>query len=370
MEIISVNSKKTFKKFIRVPGQLFKNYKNWVPELDFDVKHTLTSKNPFFNHGIKKLFIAYNNGVPIGRIGAIIDWNFVDFQEEKTGFFGFFDCVDSSEVGKALFNAAQTYLRKNGMNKVIGPMNPSSNDKCGMLIEGFNDPPRVLMPYNPDYYNRLVEENGFEKAKDLVAMNMDVSGGPRSRLERIFRKIKNKYPHLNSRPVNKKDFEREVKRVREVYNSAWEKNWGFVPWTSKEIDDLAQQLKPLVIEELLQIGFWKDTPVGFLLALPDYNEVIKKIGPKLFPFGWLKFLWYKNKIQNLRLMAMGVKKEFQNKGVGPLMYYNSLVQAMKLGYKECEFSWILEDNKDTIKIGEMMGAKIYKKYRIYKRNLT
>ncbi|MGM0441466.1 MAG: hypothetical protein ACQEQC_03495 [Elusimicrobiota bacterium] len=370
MEIKTVNSKKDFKKFIHLPDKFYEGDENWVPDLDMDIKHTLTEENPFFEHAQKKLFIAYKDGVPVGRIAAVIDWNFVEFQEEHTGFFGFFECIDDFQVAEELFREAEKYLKKNKMNKVIGPMNPSSNDKCGMLIEGFDSPPRIMMSYNPDYYNGLLEKNNYSKAKDLVAMNMDVSGGPRGRLERIAKKIKKKYPQLRSRPINLKDFENEVKRVREIYNAAWEKNWGFVPWTKEEIEDLAQMLKPLVVEELLQIGFWKEQPVGFLLALPDYNEVIKRTGRSLFPFGWLKFLYYRNKINNLRLLAMGVKKEFQNKGVGPLMYYNSLVQAMKLGYEECEFSWILEDNEDTIKIGKMMGAKIYKKYRIYRKNLT
>ncbi len=174
---------------------------------------------------------------------------------------------------------------------------------------------------------------------------------------------------MSSRPINVRAFKKEITLVREIYNSAWEKNWGFVPWTKEEMTDLAKNLKPLIVPELVQIGFFKDEPIGFLLALPDYNEIIKKIGRKLFPFGFIKFIMLKKKIKNLRVLALGVKKEYQNKGIGALMYYNSIREAMKKNYKECESSWILEENKETLKIAKMFGGKIYKKYRVYEKNL-
>ncbi|MFW6134014.1 MAG: N-acetyltransferase [Elusimicrobiota bacterium] len=370
VKVKQVKSKKEFKQFINLPEKIYKDDKNWVPKLDMEIKHLLGDKNPFFEHAWKKLFLAYHDGKTVGRIAAIIDYNYVDFQEEKTGFFGFFDCIKDKKIAGDLFKTCEQELFKKGMKKVIGPMNPSSNDECGILVKGFDSSPRIMMTYNKKYYIDLLESNGYHKAKDLLAFNMQVQQGPLNRLEKIVDRIKKKSPDMYSRSANLKKFDLEVKNVREVYNQAWEKNWGFVPWTENEIKDLAKQLKPLVIPELLQIGFCGEEPIGFSLALPDYNQAVKKVGRKLLPFGWLKFLYYKNKIKDLRLLAMGVKKQYQNKGIGPIMYYNSLVEAMKKGYRECEYSWILEDNIETIKIGKMMGGEIYKTYRIYEKELS
>ncbi len=370
MRIYEVETKKDFKRFIRLPEQLYREDENWVPKLDLEIKHLLSEKNPFYRHATKNLFIAEKNGHPVGRIAAIVDNNFIDFHEEKTGFFGFFESIRDNETASLLLKKCEEILRKKGMQKIIGPMNPSSNDEIGFLIEGYDSPARIMMPYNPPYYHKLMEKSGYEKQKDLLAFNMEVSEKPRRRLERFVWKIMNRYPQLSCRAINKKDFSREVNLVRDIYNSAWEKNWGFVPWTDEELTDLAKNLKPLVLDELMQIGFFEDDPAGFLLALPDYNEVFSKTGRKLFPLGWLKFLMHRKKIKNLRLMAMGVKRQYQNKGVGALMYYNSLLAAIEKGYRECEFSWILEDNQDTVKIARMMGGKIYKKYRVYGKDLT
>jgi GNAT superfamily N-acetyltransferase len=182
-------------------------------------------------------------------------------------------------------------------------------------------------------------------------------------------KINSRYPGYSCRPLDKKNFYSDVENIRSIYNRAWEKNWGFVPWTDAQLNDMAKQLKPLVVPELTPIAFHQNDPIGFLLAIPDYNEIIKKIGRHLFPTGWIKFLRLKGSIQNLRLMAMGVVKEFQNKGAGALLYYNALMAARENGYKECEYSWILEDNYDTLRIARMMGAEVYKTYRIYDKPL-
>ncbi len=370
MQIREVETRKDFKKFIGLPEQLYREDRNWVPKLDIEIKHLLSEKNPFYRHASKNLFIAEKNGCTVGRVAAIIDNNFIDFHDEKTGFFGFFESIQDKEVASGLLKKCEEVLSEKGMGKIIGPMNPSSNDEIGFLFEGYGSSARIMMPYNPPYYHDLMEIGGYEKQKDLLAFNMEVSEKPRKRLERFVWKIQDRYPQLSCRPINKKKFSKEVNLVREIYNMAWEKNWGFVPWTDEELSDLAKNLKPLVVEELVQIGFFKDDPAGFLLALPDYNEVFRKTGRKLFPFGWIKFLVYSKKIKNLRLMAMGVKKNYQNKGVGALMYYNSLLAALEKGYGECEFSWILEDNLDTVKIARMMGGEVYKKYRVYGKNLT
>ncbi|MGM0567720.1 MAG: hypothetical protein ACQESB_00725 [Elusimicrobiota bacterium] len=370
IEVKEVKSRRDLKKFIDFPHKLYAGEPNWVHKLDIDIKGLLSEKNPFYRHAWKKLFLVEEKGRVKGRSAAIIDYNFIDFQGENTGFFGFFESVDEIKIADALLSKCESVLKKKGMNKIIGPMNPSSNDEMGFLFEGYDSPPRVMMPYNYSYYHRLMESCGYTKQKDLLALNMKVSEDPKNRLESFVKKIKKRNPQLNCRPINKKKFKEEVNLIRNIYNSAWEKNWAFVPWTDAEIEYIAKQLKMLVVEDLAQIAFFDDDPAGFLLALPDYNEVIKKTGRKLFPFNWIKFILKKNDIKNLRLMAMGVKKKYQNKGAGAFMYYKSLLAAIEKGYQECEFSWVLEDNYDTIKIGRMMGGSIYKKYRVFGKDLT
>jgi len=368
--IAEVRGRRDIKRFISLPDKIYSGDSHWVPRLDLEIKHLLGDKNPFWKHAEKKLFLALRNGNAVGRAAAVIDHNFVDFHNEKTGFFGFFESVEDRAVSSALLDACCLELRSRGMRNILGPMNPSSNDQLGILVEGFNASPRIMMPYNPRYYPDLIESSGFEKAKDLLAVNMEVGAGPAARLEKFVKKIRRKHPGLRSRPIDKKRFAEEVKLIRGIYNSAWEKNWGFVPWTDEEIDDLAAQMKGLVIPGLIQIGFEGDTPAGFLLALPDYNEVIKRTGRRMFPLGWAKFLYHRNRIKNLRLMAMGVVREYRNKGIGPIMYYNSLRAALEKGFRECEFSWILEDNRETLKVAAMMGGEVYKRYRVYKKDLT
>jgi GNAT superfamily N-acetyltransferase len=369
IKVKPVNSRKEFKAFLDLPDKLYKDDKNWVPKLDMDVKHLLSDKNPFYQHAWKQLFLAYNGKEVVGRIAAIVDRKYIEFQEEKTGFFGFFECIDDREVAAALFNACVNVLKEKGMENILGPMNPSSNDECGLLIEGFDSPPRIMMPYNPQYYMTLIEDCGLSKARDLLALHMDVMGYDKMRLEGFVKRITKRNPQLSARPINLKDFRGEVENIKEIYNNAWVKNWGFVPWTDAQLEDIAGQLKPLVVPELVWIGCWEDKPIGFLMVLPDYNMAIKEIGRKLLPFGWIKFLQAKKKLRESRLMAMGVMSEYQNKGIGALMYYNALETHRQKGYTSTEFSWILEDNVETLRIGDLMGASVYKKYRVYQKSL-
>ncbi len=370
MKIKKVESRRELKRFMKFPEKVYQGNKNWVPKLDVDIKHLLSEKNPFFSHAWMELYMAYEGKKPIGRAAAIIDYNYLKHQDDKTGFFGFFESFEDKKIPEKLLHRCERELKKKGMKRVVGPMNPSSNDECGVLLDGFDSPPKFMMPYTPRYYLDILEEAGYRKQHDLVALIMDVSKGPAQRLQRAVKRLKKKEPGMYSRPVKMGEFEKEIGYVKEIYNEAWSENWGFVPWTEAELTDIARQMKPLVMADLVQIGFFEEEPAGFLLALPDYNEVIKKIGRKLLPLGWLKFILLKRKIKGLRLMAMGIKNKFQNRGLGALMYNNSLESAVKRGFRECEFSWILEDNLNTIKIGKMMGGEIYKKYRIYGKGLT
>ncbi|MCB4792446.1 MAG: hypothetical protein LHV68_11270 [Elusimicrobia bacterium] len=369
MEIKIVKTESELMEFIKFPWKIYKNDPNWVPQLIDDYKFTLT-ENPFWEHAEKELYLAYDeNGRCIGRIAAVTDQNFIKFHNEKTGFFGFYESINDHNAAKALFDKAIVWLRSKGMQKMIGPTNPSTNDEMGFLCSGFDTPPRLMMPYNPDYYLYLAEKSGLSKAKELYAYDMDVSGENLERLERLSQIAYKKNPGLKVRKLNIKDFENEIARAVEIYNAAWEKNWGFVPWTQKEFYTIAKRLKDLLLLDTTLLAEIDGKPVAMLIAVPDYNFVMKKMNGNLWPLGIFKFLYYKNKINALRLMIMGVVKENRQRGIEGVLYNESLKNSLRLGFKKCEFSWILEDNIMTQRACEMMGGKLYKKYRVYQTSV-
>ncbi len=368
MKIIKADTREQFKRFLRFPWKVYSKNSPWVSPLISDAERILSeNKNPFWMHAKKQLFLAYddNNNV-IGRIAAIIDYNYITFQDDKCGFFGFFECYDDDEAAGSLLSAAENWLKEQNIDKMIGPMNPSTNDECGFLSEGFDMPPSLMMVYTPRYYLRLVEQYGLKKIKELYAYDMDVSEDSRiNRLERVVAAVKKKLPTLEIRTVQESSFEKDLKTVKSIYNRAWEKNWGFVPWSDEEFTDLASKLKILIIPQMVIIAEVAGSPVGMLISVPDYNYVLKKLNGRLFPFGIFKFLYYRKKIDSLRLMIMGVIKEYRHKGIEAVMYEKGLKNALKIGYKHCELSWVLENNVMTKRSAEMMKGRIYKKYAIY-----
>jgi GNAT superfamily N-acetyltransferase len=368
MRIACVKTKKQLKEFIKLPWKIYSKESPWVPPLISDIKNILSlEKNPFWAHAKRELFLAYDdNGNTIGRVAAIIDDNYIKFQNDVCGFFGFFECINDVEVAKSLLEAVQNWLKSNNINKMIGPMSPSTNDEMGFVSDGIDKPPSIMMTYTQQYYLDLVSQCGLNRVKELYAYNMAVCADYRvSRLQRIVDMAKKKMPHINIRTLNIKKFDKELRAVMSVYNRAWEKNWGFVPWTDEEFEDIAIKLKPLIDTNLAIMAEVSGEPIGMLVSTPDYNQVLKKLNGRLFPFGFLKFMYYKNKIDSLRLIIMGVIKEYRNKGVEALMYSAGLNYAVKKGYKYCELSWILEDNLMTNRTAEMMDGKIYKKYLVF-----
>jgi GNAT superfamily N-acetyltransferase len=339
-----------------------------VPPLISDVEEMLSeNKNPFWMHAKKQLFLACDDSDNvIGRIAAIIDYNYITFQDDKCGFFGFFECYDDAEAAGSLLSTAKNWLKEQNIYKMIGPMNPSTNNECGFLSEGFDIPPSFMMTYTPRYYLRLVEQHGLKKVKELYAYDMEVRKDVRiGRFKGVIAVVKKKLPSLEIRTMQESSFEEDLKAVKSIYNRAWEKNWGFVPWSDEEFTDIASKLKILIIPQLVIIAEVAGSPVGILISLPDYNYVLKKLNGRLFPFGIFKFLYYRKKIDNLRLMIMGVIKEYRHKGIEAVMYEKGLKNALKLGFKNCELSWVLEDNIMTRRSAEMMKGRIYKKYAIY-----
>lgn len=374
MKIKIVDDNKNLMKFIKFQWEVYRNDPNWVPMLISDLKLLFNNKkNLFWEHADKKLFyVEDDNGKILSRAAGVIDYNFIKFHKERTGFFAFFECLDTKE-GKdsvnILLSSVEMWLKEKGMRKILGPTAPSTNDEMGLLYEGFNFSPVLMMPYNPPYYHELLLNYGFDKAKDLYAYKITKENLPIGRIKKIVDGVKIKIPDLKVRPVDMKNFAQEIKYAVEIYNDAWEKNWGFVPWTEKEFVSQALRLKPLIKQEFVLFAFVKNEPVGMIITVPNYNEVLKKLNGKLGPIEIIKFLYYKNKIKSLRIMVMGVKKEYRNRGIEVVMYYETILNALKCGYQWGEMSWILEDNIMMNRAAETLGGVLYKKYRVYEKNV-
>jgi len=368
IEIKKVVTNRQWQEFLHLPWRIYQNDPYWVPpsleETDFLLN---PKKNPFYKHAKRELFLAYKNGQVVGRIVSIIDENYNSYHQAKIGWFGFFETIPDLSVVKALLNTAKTWIKTQGMAQIYGPVNPSTNETCGILIDDFKDPPCVMMTYNPPYYPELLEQAGLKKIKDLLAyeISLPFRDGIMARLGKMAIRLQNRYPDVKIRPINIKDWDEELKRVQEVYNHAWSRNWGFVPMTDAEIHKMAERLKPLVIPELVWLAEVKTEPVGFLMFLPDYFQVLKHLNGSLSSLGWLKFLWYRRKITRIRAVTLGIKRQYQHTGIVPLFLFEAGKALRKFSYQRLEFSWLLEDNIPVIRMTEMIHAHLTKRYRIY-----
>jgi hypothetical protein len=370
IKITTVQSNKDLMRFIKFPWKIYKNDKNWVPPLIMDRKKLLNKeKNPFFKHAEMELFLAERDGDIVGRIAAIKNDLHNKYHNDKAGFFGFFECINEQPVANALFNTAKDWLKNKGLNAMRGPANPSSNDEYGMLIEGFDDSPRILMTYNPRYYLNLCDNYGFNKAKDLYAYKLEnkkvLSSDKLKRVAEIARKRSG----MIVTSLNMKDFNAELEKVKYIYNKAWAPNWGFVPMTNEELDAMAKDLKPLVEPSLVLFGEIDGKNVGFALVMLDYNQIFRSMNGKLFPFGILKLFTQKKKITWCRIITLGVIPEFQKRGLDSVFYWEIVNRAHDIGIDLGEASWVLEDNEMMNRGAEVMNGEIYKKYRIYEKNI-
>jgi len=370
INIERVSDKASLDQFIRFPWRVYQGNPNWVPPLLSEMKFLLGAKNPFFHHAEAAYFLARRGNEIVGRIAAIIDRNHINIHNEQAGFFGFFECLPESVIAEDLLNTAATWLKERDIDTMRGPMNPSTNDECGFLLEGFDSQPMIMMTYTPRYYLDYMERCGLIKSKDLYAyISIIKEVSSIGRLEKMASSIKAKIPGLVIRPANMKQFQKELEAVKDIYNSAWSHNWGFVPMTDEEIESMAKRMKPLIVPELLIMAEVDGEPAGFFMAVPDYNQVFRKINGKLGPIELVKFLWYSRKISDIRVLTMGVKEQYRKKGIEGLLYLESFKAAMRKGYERAEMSWVLEDNILMQKGCELMGGKLYKKYRIYEKKI-
>jgi GNAT superfamily N-acetyltransferase len=364
--------------FITFPWKVYKDNPYWVPPLINERKHFLDpEKNPFFEHAEAEYFMAFRGGEPVGTIAAFTNSVYNEFQDVNVGYFGFFEVFDDREAAHALLKAAEDWARKAGHDAIMGPAQFSTNDEAFLLIDGFDDPPRALMTYNPPYYQGLIESAGFPKVMDVWAYSINIPDFLEQmpdKLERVVQKVKER-GRFNIRPVRLKDWDREVERVKKIYHGSWERNWGFVPFTDAEFDQFTVNLKPILDPDLTLVVEVDGEAVGFSLSIPDLNQPLLKAYPRKGipePLTMLKLLWYwkvRKQISWLRVVALGVLPEYRAKGVDAMMYLETAKRAAPKGYKWAEMSWILENNMMMNRSIQMLGGEVYKTYRMYEKKL-
>ena len=367
-------SKPELERFFDVADRLYAADPNWVAPIRSDLAKVFFNENPFFRHGEMQLFLAKRHGRDVGRIAAVVDRNHNEFHGEKAAFFGFFESENDPEVAARLIDSAALWGRERKMTIFRGPVNPTLNDEAGLLVDGFDSPPVMMMTYNPPYYAALLEGQGLAKAKDLLAYWFPLEEKPLDRLNRVAERFRKRSPEIRVRNVTKKSLKRDLARIRDVYNEAWEKNWGFVPMTPEEMDFMAARLKPLLVPELLWLGEVPGPdgtlePMAFMLMLPDYNVAIAPTRGRLLPFGWLKFLLAQRRIKTVRVLTLGVKGPWRQSGIQSVMMADSLRFLLGKGYTGAEVSWLLEDNELVIAAVRLWGGRLYKTYRIYEKAL-
>jgi hypothetical protein len=374
LEITTVASARDLRRFIDLPWQVYNatDHPQWVPPLRLMVRDALDRKrNPFYQNADRELFLASRNGRLVGRIAAIENRAHNAFHGDRVGFFGFFECRDDQEAASALFAAAEGWLAKRNLDTMRGPMSPSTNGECGMLVQGFRWQPTFLTAWNPRYYPTLVTGAGFHEAKDLLAYFIPLTGKKAFKLPERFaiharRAIEQS--RVEFRDLDVRHWDRETEIAWDIYNAAWEKNWGFVPMTRAEFDHMAGELKHLLLPQFGFLAMVDGEPAGLMINLPDYNHAFKAIGNgRLFPTGLFKLLAAKKRIKVGRMMMLGLKPQYRSRSIFALMAYELYRRAIDYGAIGGEASWILEDNPAMRQPLESLGAKVYRRWRVYDR---
>ncbi len=374
IEVSEVTSRRERDAFIKFQWQIYTNDSAWVPPLIIERKGFLDRKrHPFYRHGDAALFLARKNGKIAGRIMASDDPNYNSLHETNVGCFGLFECIDDHDVAAALFDTAASWLRNRGRTEMMGPIDYSTNYVCGLLIDGFQFPPTILTAHNPPYFRDLIESCGFTKAKDWYAWWFADPSKAVAQLRRLAARV-HRHCAVTFRPANLSNLQDESRRLREIYNQAWEKNWGFVPFTEAEMEFMTHELKPLVIPEFALIAEVGDEPAGFILGVPDINVALRHIDGRLttfgLPIGLVKLLYHKSSIRTARLIALGVIEKYRRAGIAEMLVLRIVEEGMiKRGFTG-ELSMTLEDNFMINRFLEAIGAERYKTYRIFKRTLT
>jgi hypothetical protein len=370
IDIITVERKSELKDFINLPWKIYEAYPKWVPPLKKEVCHLLDpTRHPFWESAERILFLARRGGRTVGRIAGIIDRVYNEFHNEKMGIWGFFECTEDPEAAAALFSAVETWVRQKGMTFLRGPLNPSTNYEVGLLIEGFEYPPALMMTYTPPYYPGLVESCGFAKEKDLLAFliesNYQLPDWMDSMAVRLARK---KAIHI--RHINLKDADAEFAIIREIYNESWSKNWGFVPLSPNEMRDIQKNVIKFADPDMAFFIYYENEPVAICVIFPDINPLLKRFNGQIGVMGLLKALWYRHEITGTRLLIFGIREKYRQMGI-PIFAFQHIYEVVRRQekYRYLELGWTLEDNEAINTLVEESGAKAYKKYRIFRKSL-
>jgi GNAT superfamily N-acetyltransferase len=374
IKISEVSTRRDRDAFIKFQWRIYANDPVWVPPLIIERKIFLDRKrHPFYRHGDAALFLARQNGEIVGRIMASDDPNYNSLHQSNVGCFGLFECIDDRNVAAALFEAAVNWLRKKGRTEMMGPIDYSTNYVCGLLIDGFQFAPTILTAHNPPYYRELIEGCGFTKAKDWYAWWFADPAKAVTHLRRFAERVRRRWP-VTIRSANLKNIREESRRLRQIYNQAWEKNWGFVPFTEAEFEFMTREMKPLLVPEFAWIAEMGNEPIGFTLCVPDINVALRHLNGRLtrfgFPIGLIKLLFYKRRIRKGRLIALGVIEKYRRAGVAEMLVLRVMEETMIKRGITGELSMTLEDNFMINRFLEAIGATKYKTYRIFKRILA
>jgi len=370
IEIITVEGGSALKEFIDLPWRLYAAYPNWVPPLKKEVRRMLDPhKHPFWEFSERILFLARRGSETLGRIAGIVDHHHNECHGERMGIWGFFECADDPEAAAALFSSVEKWALQKGMTFMRGPLSPSTNYETGLLIEGFNYPPALMMAYNPPYYPRLVESCGFTKEKDLLAFLIDGDYRLPEWMDRLALRITQK-KGIHIRPFRPKEEDAEGALIREIYNASWSGNWGFVPLSDNEMKDIQKSVMSFADPDLTFFIYYEDKPAAVCVIFPDINPLLKRFNGQIGLLGFLKYLMYRREIRGGRCLMFGVKEEYRQLGIPMLAFHHIYEVARKQKkYQYLEMGWTLEDNESVNSLIEEAGAKRYKKYRIFRKSL-
>lgn len=370
-EVRPVRGRAELTRFIKLPWRLYEGEAAWVPPLISERRrHLSRSRNPFFEHAEAEYLIAWQGDEPVGRISAHVDRRLNEFQGNEWGLFGFFECIDDEQVAGMLLDAASEWLAARGRDRAIGPFDFSTNHECGLLVCGHEHRPQILENWHHPYYQRLLEANGFGKAMDLL--KWQILSREHERVLPVIYELADKLSAdhgIEVRRMRKRDFEAEVRRFMEVYNAAWERNWGFVPLTDAELRAYAKDLKPVLDERFAYVAERDGEVVGAALSLPDMNLLLSKLNGRLMPFGWMTAMRERRKIDEIRVFALGVKQEHRHTGTAAAFYAETWRECLRRPISRAETGWILESNDPMNRAMEALGGDVIKRYRIYERLL-
>jgi len=372
LSILPVRNQKDLIRFIRVPWSVYAGDRCWIPPLILERKEHLSAKNPWFRHAKWQAWVAFRNGKPVGRISAQVDQLHLQRFQDETGFFGFLEAHDEPETFRLLLETACDWLREQGIKRIRGPFNFSINDECGLLVEGFDTPPSFMMGHARPYYANRLEALGYRKAKDLFAYRLDTDFVVPRAMRRLTAKSSER---ITVAPLRRTHVKEDLIILRELFNDAWANNWGFVPFTREEFDELGRNLVHLVHKDFIQIAAVDGKPAAMTVVLPNLNEAARDLNGRLLPLGWLKLLWRlkRHKLRTARITLMGVRQEYQNSALGIALAYRVMdavrSPAAAQGIEEVEMSWVLEDNNSMRHIIKTLGGDPYKRYRIYQKDL-